>query len=160
MPSGIRNEPKISPCKFCGEEFSTLNTRAKYCSSTCAENARKRKRAFDIPRRMRELATSSKHRAKAKSIAHNIDGEYLLGLWETQGGCCIITGVPFDLAYSQGLQKGWSKANAPSLDRIVPDEGYTKGNVRLTTFQVNCAMGVYTDEQFYQMCQLALERRK
>ena len=146
-------------CSFCGSEFRTNHSRAEYCSSHCSQNASKRRRAFDIPRRMKELATGARHRAKPKGISYNIDGEYLLTLWEDQKGLCCVTGEPFDLSYDSGLQKGWSKRNAPSVDRVVPELGYIKGNVRLVTFQVNCAKGLYSDEEFYKMCELALKER-
>lgn len=159
MPRGIRKEPLQIICAFCGEPGETLSNKAAYCSTKCAANGRKRKRAHDLPRRMADLSNGAKYRANRKSIPHNIDGPYLLQLWDDQGGKCAITGEPFDLSYGEGLQKGWSKHDAPSLDRIIPELGYVIGNVRLTTFQVNCAMGVYTDEQFYKMCELALARR-
>lgn len=159
MPRGIRSTPLEITCAFCGERGYTLSNKAVYCSDACGANGRKRKRAFDIPRRMKNLADSSRHRADKKGIPHNISGDYLLGLWEQNDGRCCITGVPFNLSYSEELQKGWSKKDAPSLDRIVPELGYTVNNVRLVAFQVNCAMGVYSDEDFYKMCELALRNR-
>ena len=47
----------------------------------------------------------------------------------------------------------------PSIDRIKPELGYIKGNVRLVTYQVNMAKGVYTDEDFFTMCSKALGGR-
>ena len=154
-----RYNPVTLVCGFCSEDYTTTSNRSKYCSVRCSHNAHKRKRAFNIPRRMKDLADSSRRRAEKKGIPHNIDGEHLLGLWEDNGGKCCVTGVPFNLSYSDELQKGWSKKDAPSLDRIHPELGYTVGNVRLVAFQVNCAMGVYSDEDFYKMCELALMNR-
>ena len=147
-------------CSFCGTSYQTRSRRSKYCSKSCGENAGKRKRAYNVPSRLKELSNAAKHRSNSKGIPHDIDGDYLLKLWEENDGCCCVTGIPFDLSYSESLQKGWSKRNAPSLDRIIPELGYTKGNVRLVTFQVNCAMGVYSDEDFYDMCKKALESRE
>jgi len=73
-------------CKFCGECFEYKNSRAKYCSVQCGQNVSKRRRVYNIPGRMGELAGASKHRARAKGLPHNIDGEYLLSLWEEQSG--------------------------------------------------------------------------
>ena len=148
---------KTKLCKFCGNQFTPKSAKGVYCKPMCGQNASKRRRAFNIPGRCRELATGARNRAKAKSIPYNIDGEYILSLWEEQNGCCAVLGLPFNLSYSEELQKGWSKKDAPSLDRIVPEKGYTKGNIRLVWYQVNIAKGVYTDKEFYDMCYKALE---
>ena len=151
---------KTMTCKFCGATAllpPSQNRRKKYCSDNCSANGRKRARAFNIPGRCKELATGAKHRAKSKGIAHDISGEYLLSIWEEQGGCCALSKVPFDLSYDEGLQKGWSKKNAPSVDRITPNLGYTVGNVRLVTHQVNSAKGSYTDEDLMEMARRLLK---
>lgn len=161
MPTGQAKQPHTFSCQFCGKEATTLSTngRTKYCSRTCSDNGRKRLRAYNVEGRLGELANSAKYRATPKGVPYNIDKEHLLELWKENDGKCCITGVPFDLSYSEKLQKGWSKKDAPSLDRIVPELGYVKGNVRLVAFQVNCAMGLYSDEDFYEMCRKALENR-
>lgn len=160
MSRAVLNEPKQLVCDFCGSDFETVAKKnVRFCGTKCYQNSDKRKRAYNVPHRMKELSNSAGHRAKRKGIPHNINGDHLLGLWDSNGGKCCITGVPFDLSYGEKLQRGWSKANAPSLDRIVPELGYIKGNVRLVTFQVNCAMGAYPDEQFYEMCRKALEMK-
>ena len=144
-------------CKMCSKETEVSHHRAIYCSEQCGENYRKRARSSNVPLRLTELSVGARNRVKKKGIPHDIDGAYLLEVWNKQDGVCAITGQEFDLSYESKLQKGWSKHNAPSLDRIVPELGYTKGNVRIVAFQVNCAMGNYSDEEFYRMCQLALE---
>ena len=162
MSSGLRNTPRALTCGFCEqvwESYATGNN-VKYCSDRCRENGLRRKRAYNVPGRCKELATGARNRSRHKSVPYDIDGDYVLGLWEKQKGLCAITSQPFNLSYSDELQKGWSKKDAPSLDRIKPELGYTRGNVRLVLFQVNCAMGVYTDEDFYTMCEKSLLNRR
>ena len=37
---------------------------------------------------------------------------------------------------------------APSLDRIIPEKGYVKGNVRIIVYQLNVALSEFGLEQF------------
>lgn len=64
----------------------------------------------------------------------------VLDLWKKQGGKCAITGIPF------AEQGGMPRWNTASRDRIDPDGGYVKENVRLVLFCVNAFKGRMTDE--------------
>ena len=149
-----KNKVRYQVCSFCKQDFETLSNRASYCSVPCQQNAKKRKDAYNIPKRISSLTSGAKQRAKSKSVPFNLDRDFMLEIWEEQRGCCALTGRPFNLSYEETLQKGWSVKDAPSIDRIEPSLGYTKGNVRFVTYQVNMAKGVYSDEDF-----LALKRK-
>lgn len=100
--------------------------------------------------RCRILLSAAKNRSKTKELDFNLDLEYLISLWDEQDGCCCITGVPFNLDYSAKHRE--PNFDAPSLDRIVPELGYIKGNVRLVAYQVNMAIGPYGLEHFLDLC--------
>ena len=82
----------------------------------------------------------AKNRAKEKSVSFNLTHEHLIELWETNLGCCAVTGRVLELQQSD---KGSVHMNAPSLDRIEPKKGYVQGNVRIVTYMLNMAMGEY-----------------
>jgi hypothetical protein len=42
--------------------------------------------------------------------------------------------------------------NSVSVDRIDPKIGYTMTNIRLVTYQANCAKLFGTDEQLFEFC--------
>ena len=82
----------------------------------------------------------AKNRAAEKNVPFDLTHEYLIQLWDENLGCCAVTGRLFDLEKSTEHSVN---INAPSIDRIVPSKGYTKGNVRLVVYILNCAMGEY-----------------
>lgn len=99
----------------------------------------------------------AKNRSKSKELDFNLDLDYLYELYLKQNGRCCITRVPFDL--SRGDSFNQTRWNAPSLDRIEPKKGYTKGNVRFVCYQINAAMQDYGLEHFLEVCELVLENK-
>jgi hypothetical protein len=45
---------------------------------------------------------------------------------------CPVLGIPINW-----MSTGGSKNDSPSIDRVIPDKGYTKGNVRLISQKAN-----------------------
>ena len=95
---------------------------------------------LDSKWRLSKLLAMAKNRAKEKDVPFNLTHEHLIKLWDENLGCCAVTGREFDLTQST---KYSVNINAPSLDRIIPSQGYTVGNVRLVVYILNCAMGEY-----------------
>jgi len=98
---------------------------------------------------MTRLAYMAKNRAKSKNLPYNITGPYLIKLWESSNGICALTGQPFDLS-SWGAH-GQVNPQAPSVDRIIPNLGYVKGNVRLVTYHMNIALSDFGIEEFEKL---------
>lgn len=65
-----------------------------------------------------------KRRAKKQNIPINIDAEYLLSIYPNPPICPIL-----GIELKMGIDEKGSIKSSPSLDRIVPQKGYTKGNV-------------------------------
>lgn len=138
----------------CGKSFKTNFSRKMYCSKKCQSKISKDniwdKVKSDYKWRCRQLLGSSKYRAKQLKVEHNLDKSYLVGLWESQNGCCAVSGRRFDLSRpEQGL---CVNSNSPSLDRINPKEGYIKGNVRFVCYQVNTALNQYGEQALIDLC--------
>ena len=73
--------------------------------------------------------TTAKYRAKKKGIPFDLAIEDVLPLPER----CPALGIPL-----KRNKHGKSGApNSPSLDRIVPDRGYVKGNIRVISLKAN-----------------------
>ena len=110
---------------------------------------RGKKYRFDMDRDMRQkisgVASGAKSRARKKGLDFEDDLFALaLKLYGVQGGCCALTGVPFNLR-----EVGSGKAKrpfAPSLDRIDPTSGYTRENIRLVCQLVNFALNSYGED--------------
>lgn len=103
----------------------------------------------NYPVKLRRLVQMAKNRASAKQVPFNIDTEYMVALWEENEGRCALTGRPFDIS-RPAFQT--TNPNTPSIDRIKPSLGYTKGNVRLIVYHLNMALSDYGTEAFEQLC--------
>ena len=128
--------------KHC-DEFRTHGSRKKF-RGTCkdCQNEQERRRRLASPDRTAEqrkdwrlnnrgsaLVSSARCRAREKNLPFDLDAEEIKA--KINRGRCELTGIPFD------LNGDW---NAPSLDRIEPDQGYTKKNVRVVIHALNVMM--------------------
>jgi hypothetical protein len=86
---------------------------------------------------MKSCLGSAKSRATTRGVAFDIDLQWCLDRLAANGFRCELSGVEFSRA-----PHGAAKKNplAPSLDRIAPGLGYTKGNVRIVSYGVNVMM--------------------
>jgi len=95
-----------------------------------------------ITARLTDAKVRSKKRNPEREF--NITLDYLFELYKTQNGICALSGIPMILKQNE--------LHGISLDKIVPELGYTIGNVRWTTWAVNRAKGELTMETFLDMC--------
>jgi len=71
---------------------------------------------------------------------------------EKQNWRCAITGVK--LEFTRGgtyWRNNWCNPNSCTLDRIDPDQGYTKGNVQLLTHRANMWKSNFTNEELKEL---------
>ncbi len=69
----------------------------------------------------------AKTRAEEKKLPFNLTVEYLLKLFNEQGGQCYYSGLPLEV-----MSKYWdgeADLNVMSIDRVKPELGYVEGNV-------------------------------
>lgn len=142
-------------CIRCGEVFYPKNNAQKSCPP-CAEDKRSWEVwRLDYTRRLRRLAQMAKNRARSKGLDYNIDGDYLISLWNETDGCCALTGR--QLRLEAWGSKGQVHPDAPSVDRINPKKGYVKGNVRLITYHLNVALSEYGTDIFESLVKSYME---
>ncbi len=93
-----------------------------------------------------------KTRSKKNGLPFDLTKEYLEQLWDECGGICSMTGIK--------MRKS-SKPSDPlgkSIDRIDPEKGYTKGNVRLVSYWYNRTRNNWGDKLTVEMCQQVADR--
>lgn len=71
--------------------------------------------------------------------------------WNKQNGKCFYTDIPIPLAnnFTEIYEH-----NMASVDRIDSSVGYTKGNIQLTTKDINFMKQSLSDEEFIRLCTL------
>lgn len=87
--------------------------------------------------KLSQALKACKYRAKKNDVPFDLDLAFLLELWESQNGKCILTNREF---YLGECENQTAQMNSLSIDRIQPSLGYTKGNVRLIVHHLNMAM--------------------
>ena len=89
---------------------------------------------------------AARARARKKGLEFDIDIDFIVDLYEAQGGLCNLTGKK--MRYSG--KKGTSEMHDSfSIDRIDSTRGYTRCNVQLVCWGVNCMKNNMTMEQFF-----------
>jgi len=132
---------KLVNCVGCGKELPIdKRSDTKWCSKLCGNRVRNRnyyknnpdkfvaqriKHNSDISKR---IFTRVKSRAKIKEIPFNLDIEDII-VPET----CPVLGIKIQ----QESGTGTNPIHSPSLDRINPNLGYIKGNVRVISNRAN-----------------------
>ncbi len=141
------NTMKTKTCSKCGiekplSEFSPHPTckdgvrgTCKRCASEFAKRWQREKRKT-LRGYLDTALSSARHRARTGSIPFDLDLDYLVELWETQNAKCMVSGLPFQRSRSKWRRNPFT----PSLDRIDPILGYTKGNVRFVLDAVNVSL--------------------
>ena len=99
---------------------------------------------------IRSRLVEARGRAKKfNQIVPDVDEDFLLNLLENQNRKCALTGIKLVLNKKSPL--------SPSLDKIEPDKGYTKGNVQWLSWAVNRAKGDLDMNDFVTMCKRIVE---
>ena len=98
------------------------------------------------------MQKSARARAKKNNLPWNLSRNYLR---EIMTDTCPILGIKFELnKKNQKWGKGKNKNNwqtSPSIDRIVPDKGYTKDNVIIVSLMANSIKNQATPYQILKV---------
>ena len=109
----------------------TCNSTEKYKSNrscvNCETERSKRKYILGTPEHKRRMLSKAKERAKSKNLPFSLTIED----FEIPEKCPIF-GVPLEVSHG-----GSASPNSASIDRIIPEWGYTKGNVIVISHRAN-----------------------
>lgn len=99
----------------------------------------------------------ARERAKQAGVPCTLTADDMRRLYERSNGCCEISGIPFDLSAGKN---GWKQPWRMSLDRIVPELGYTPENCRLVCNAVNAAMGAWGADVLVRIAHAIVEKTR
>jgi len=125
-------------CREClkTKHQSLFGHQSRICKSCVKKrtNAHKRKRErsngdLQINPWYSRVCAQIKYRAKEIGTPYNLTPTYLRQLFVPN--VCPVLGIPLYIS------KGRPTDNSPSIDRIIPALGYTRGNVRVISFRAN-----------------------
>lgn len=100
--------------------------------SSCYECTKKRKIELTSTKEkhLACLLSKCKSRSKKLNIPFDLDLNYLLSI---SSEYCPV----FNSKLVWGRGNGFSAEFSPSLDRLIPDKGYIKGNMAIISFKAN-----------------------
>lgn len=98
------------------------------------------------------LKASAKHR----HIEFALSIQYIWDLFVTQGGTCVLTGLPLYFATVAEQKRGMEQT--ASLDRKNSLVGYVEGNVQWVHKDVNYMKCDFAQERFVELCRLVTAR--
>lgn len=149
-PVGFRDATQYSPCKACNaqraKEWRSKNK--GYRGSGRMTKYENKPLISAIRTRLREAQSRIKKFGKKES---DLTEEYLYDLFNNQQGKCALLGYDMKIVRDNPLSL--------SLDQIEPSKGYVIGNVQWVTWIANRAKGDMSENDFYRMCELAIEYR-
>ena len=95
----------------------------------------------------------AKQRAKHKNLDFDLDLEYLLSIAPDE---CPV----FNTKFIWGRHQGGQHRKTPSLDRIIPELGYIKGNVVFISLWANIIKADATEKELYAVADWLHDKRK
>ena len=132
-------------CQYCGESFIAKRKDTKWCSTQCGNRRRNRthynknkeriranRKRSRVTHREAGMLSRCKHRAKQNNLPFNLSLEDIV----IPKRCPVLDIEIRQLSVDDKPSKGYYP-NAPSLDRIIPELGYVKGNVRVISARAN-----------------------
>ena len=109
------------------KKWKGLRSKCKNCSNL---DMKKNYSKNPIP----QILSNAKIRSKEKNIFFDIDTEYLKSIFPKDNMCPVLN-IPFQMGYLNENKK--NRDQSPSLDRIIPEKGYIKGNLVFVCDVVN-----------------------
>jgi hypothetical protein len=140
--------------KTVSEFFKRNSSKCGY-QSKCKSCSVKYKTEYNKTKRghLSSYLSDSKQRAKEKNLPFDLDLEYLESITVE---ICPIFKTPFDW----GRDNKGQGNERPSLDRIIPELGYIKGNVAFISMWANSIKQDATEKELYAVADWIHEQRK
>ena len=128
----------IKKCEHCGKEFETkFPNHQLYCSRSCRYAAfyfkhKEAKQQYKIQHTLKNpslyLYRAVKSRANSQNIPFNLEESDIV-----IPSVCPVLGISIKIHTGRG---GYFP-DSPTVDRIIPELGYVKGNVKIISFRAN-----------------------
>lgn len=140
--------PDSKECSTCGivKSLDEFPTRGRQQCKACKSLGNKIRCNSSLSGFLQSRLTALKQRHKQKKYEGTpVSLEYLLALYEKQGGICAISNLPMHTTTDQSDL-------AVSADRVDISKGYVEGNIRLVCARINIMRGVLDDHDFIWWC--------
>ena len=134
----------MAECSKCGKRQPRENFKTRQYSDrvvhqsfcrTCENEENTTRKYKDLTSYYRQKCSNARSKAKKAGLPFDLTIEYLLEMHFKQEGKCFLTGR--ELCCERNQKNERRSSETCSLDKIVPELGYVKGNVLLVIDKVN-----------------------
>lgn len=130
-----------------------INNVCRRCEQKSVEDYRRTDRGIAA-----EIVRRTKHTCKKYSLPFDLDKDWVFDKLNAIEWKCELTNLPMS---PKGFEKCTGfKWDSISTDRIDPNGGYTKNNIRFILNQINVFRQNHSDEQMYMLAEALLNNRK
>lgn len=151
------SDKKSQPYRYRGVEANRRSEKRSSKNSLERYHEARERHFTELPWRLKLACRNAKHRAGRKGYPFDLDYEFLAELYNEQEGMCEISGRLFTLEHHETLK---IHPDSPSLDKVVPELGYTKGNVRFVTYHVNVCLLDMGEDILRDLCEDIINRER
>ena len=139
---------------YAGNKEKAIKWKRDWIAANPEKYAERRKKyRSKTENRAKELLAAAKFNSRQKSVAFDLDYEWVIA--KLSVGECEMTGIKFDI---EPLPKGRQNPYTASLDRIKPELGYTKANVRMILWALNAAFNSYGEHVYADIARVFLTK--
>lgn len=141
MKATERKVPESKHCSGCGEtkpasEFAFAANQATKLSPWCRSCMRDHRKKAKRDNPIRFLLMAARSRAKSSGLPFNLTmDDIVIPMF------CPVLGIKLEIS------DGYQRDASPSLDKIVPERGYVKGNIVITSWRANRLKGDATVDE-------------
>ena len=124
-----------SQCKSCRSKYHKISYK-----NGGMERMRNYRKNNPVKAKTIDMFCKARQRAKEKNVPFDIDIDYVRSLVGENAELavrCPVLGFLLDYSTQRTEGTGHALPNSPSIDRIVPELGYVKGNVRIISHRAN-----------------------
>jgi len=145
---------KCKMLKHTSEFFNNCTTKTKFSSHCKVCSVKNKTKLLKTQRgHISKILTGIRMRVRTKNIPFNLSLDYVNSITTET---CPIFGTSFDW----GIDKKGHSPNRPSLDRVIPELGYVKGNVVFISTLANRIKQNVTEKELYAVADWLHDKRK
>ena len=113
-----------------------------YRQSSCRDCENQKQKDSRETNPIHRLFLLARRRSIRDNLSFNLTEEYIKSIWPRNNKCPI-----FETEFKSGLK---DRDCLPTIDKIVPKKGYTKGNVAIISFRANSLKSDITDIKYFK----------
>jgi hypothetical protein len=101
-----------------------------------------------------------KWRSRTRNIPYTIDPQFIMQMFNDQGGRCKLSNRELTYGRSEEKRKKGEFMSNLSVDKIIPRNGYVRENVQLLCHSVNIIKGILTNNELIGICHIIKNRKQ